>query len=371
MDKQFSNIDFQKIISGFKISGANADAQPTGDGHINDTFLVKTDRDDLPDYILQRINHDIFKDVPKMMENILRVSSHLKQKIEAGDDYPGTEKVLELILTNDLKPFLLDKEGNYWRCFKFCEGSCTQIGDYSQKQAKEGGKALARFQHHLLDLPGGPLHDTIPKFHDLSGRMVMFEEAIKIDALGRLSNSKSEVVKMLDRKQEMLAFNTMARDGSIPWRITHNDTKFNNVLFNKNEEALCLIDLDTVMNGTVLYDFGDVLRTLGNTAEEDEADLSKVGFNMKLFASFARGYLAEADKFLSKIELEYLAFSARFLTYIIGLRFLTDYLKGDVYFKTAYPEHNLVRTRNQIKLLESMEENFEEMERIVSGITGN
>ena len=366
MEDKTINIDLNKIAAGFCIAGTVIETKPTGDGHINDTFLVKTAEDDLPDYILQRVNHFVFKDVPKLMDNMQRVILHLKQKINSSGSKHNSNEALVLILTKDGKPYLLDKQGNYWRCFEFCKNACELSSDISTKQAYEGGKALGKFQSLLTDLPGGPLHDTIPNFHNLASRFTDFEEAIKKDQFGRLSAAKSEVDKLLARKNEMLDFDLLARNGYIPWRITHNDTKFNNILFDENEEAICLIDLDTVMNGTVLYDFGDALRTLGNTAEEDETDLSKVGFDMALFKSFAIGYLEGAGKFLNKIELKYLAFSAKFLTYIIAIRFLTDYFDGDAYYKTTHKQHNLERTRNQIRLLECMEEHFEEMETIIN-----
>lgn len=363
MNKRSINIDFNQIISHFSIAGTVVETVPTGDGHINDTFLIKTREADQPDYILQRINHSIFKDVPRLMENMQRVILHLKQK--ANPDGDSGNKAVVLILTKDDKPYHFDSLGNYWRCFEFCENDGSAANEISIKQAFEGGKILGSFQAQLLDLPGGELHNTIPDFHNLANRMATFEDAIEKDDAGRLLDAKTEVDKMLARKDEMLEFDRLARNGSIPWRITHNDTKFNNILFDENEEALCIIDLDTVMNGTVLYDFGDALRTLGNTAEEDETDLTKVSFNMELYEAFSKGYLAEAGVFLTDIELKYLAFSAKFMTYIIGLRFLTDYLAGDVYFKTTHPEHNLERAKNQIKLIESIEENFVGMESIV------
>jgi hypothetical protein len=363
MKDKTRNIDLNKIVDGFYIAGTVIETRPTGDGHINDTFLAKTAEDDLPDYILQRINHFVFNDVPKLMDNMQRVILHLKQKSELAG--PDMKNALVLVMTKADKPYLSDSQGNFWRCFEFCKNACELSSEISAKQAYEGGKALGKFQSLLIDLPGGPLHDTIPNFHNLASRFVEFEEAIKKDQFNRLFAAQGEVDKLLARKNEMLDFDNMARNGTVPWRITHNDTKFNNILFDKNENALCLIDLDTVMNGTVLYDFGDALRTLGNTAEEDETDISKVGFNMDLFKAFTKGYLNEAGVFLTDLELGYLAFSTRFLTFIIAVRFLTDYLAGDVYFKTTHTEHNLERTINQIRLLECMEGDFEEMKAII------
>jgi Ser/Thr protein kinase RdoA (MazF antagonist) len=362
---RFPNIDFDPIISGFNISGNVVNVQPTGDGHINDTFLVKTEEDECPDFILQRINHSVFKDVPKLMDNMQRVILHLKQKSKQAGRVGQEKETLVLVLAKDGRPYVFDSRGDYWRCFEYCQNSCAPSGSISLKLAYEGGKALGKFQAQLTDLPGGPLHDTIPDFHNLTSRMAAFEGVVEKDEFSRLKTAQPDVDKFLARKDEMLEFDRLARNGSIPWRITHNDTKFNNILFDKNQEAICLIDLDTVMNGTVLYDFGDALRTLGNTAEEDETDLSKVGFNMELFGPFAKGYISEANVFLTEVELKYLAFSAKFLTYIIAIRFLTDWLSGDVYYKTTHPEHNLERARNQMRLLECMEEDFEEMEAVI------
>jgi Ser/Thr protein kinase RdoA (MazF antagonist) len=235
----------------------------------------------------------------------------------------------------------------------------------SPDKAYEGGKAIGRFQAMLSDMPGGPLFETIPRFHDIENRLEIFKLKIKEDPKGRVSSVGKEIEQFLQRAEEMKIILKLGREGKIPLRITHNDTKFNNILLDENDKALCVIDLDTVMPGYVHYDFGDAIRTVTNTSTEDEKDLTKVSMDINLFKAYADGYLSETGKTLNDVEKEYLAFAPRLITYTIAIRFLTDYIDGDNYFKIHHEFHNLQRVRAQIKLVMSMEEQYTDMQRII------
>jgi len=366
-----SNPNHKAIFENFAVEGTFASCAPIGEGHINDTFLVKTVETGCPDFVIQRINHSIFKNVDGLMENIQRVTSHLHKKLSENPIIAGKTVAMRLYETKNRKMYFKDLQGNYWRCFEFVKNHTNNDASLSPHRAFEGGKALGKFQLLLSALPGEPLFDILPDFHNLKKRLENFELALSQNPVGRKELVKTEIEKMQSRADEMLLVYRLGEAGKLPVRITHNDTKFNNILFDDNENAICIIDLDTVMNGFVLYDFGDAIRTLANTATEDETDLSKVHFDLPLFKYFARGYLAEASKFLTPTEKEHLSFSAKLLTYIMGLRFLTDYIAGDVYYKISKPDHNIIRARNQLCLLESMEENFAEMQKVITEIQGD
>lgn len=352
----------ESIFEQFDVNGTFISCQPTGKGHINDTLYVTTDDPASPGYILQRINHQIFTNVPRLMENISRVTTHLKSKILVNNIENSGGKVLEVIKTKKGATFTQDKTGNYWRCYAYCPHAPQKEGDVLPEQAFEGGKALGRFQTLLSDLPGDPLFDIIPNFHNLAWRLDNLHKAEKADAVGRLKEVWHLVEKLHDRENEMLKVHRLGLEGKIPVRITHNDTKFNNILFDKDGKAICIIDLDTVMSGYVLNDFGDAVRTLSNTTSEDEQDVSLLKFNMELYKKFASGYFSEARHFLTETETSLLAFSCKLLTYIMAVRFMTDYLAGDVYYKISHPLQNLHRAKNQIRLIECMEEQFVTME---------
>lgn len=362
-----ANYDIGSIIGQFEIEGQFFAAEAIGIGHINDTILIKIRSEGDPDYVLQRINHEIFRDVEKLMENIQRVTSHFQNSI-AENNGSQTMSSLELVITKDQKYFYRDETGNYWRCYKYCINVFSATDHVTPALAFEGGRALGNFQAQLSNLPGGPLHDTIPDFHNLEKRLDLFWEAVKLDPVQRVQTAQPEIKAIRDREQEMLAVYQLGPTGKIPLRITHNDTKFNNILFDENAKAICLVDLDTVMNGYVLYDFGDAMRTLTNTAKEDETNIDLVNLNLELFEHFTKGYIRETRNMLNATEIKHLAWSAKMMTYIIGLRFLTDFILGDVYFKIGYASHNLDRARNQFALLKKMEEKFSVMEEIVSNI---
>lgn len=337
-----------------------------GHGHINDTYLIKTPGT-IPDFILQRKNHLIFKDIAGMMNNIVLVTNHIRKKLMAAGETDTDRKVMNYIPTVDNRYFVKDEDGNYWTLFLFVRESHGIEEVTYPEQAFSAGKAFGHFQKQLSDLPGHLLTDTIPGFHNGKGRLAQFQAAIAENKAGRVEAMKPVIDALLSRAGEMVQLQEWLDSGVLPLRVTHNDTKINNVLYDDQNQILCIIDLDTVMPGTALFDFGDAIRTLGNTASEDEADLTKIGFNRDYFRSFTEGYLSESREFLSEMEIQNLAFSCRYLVWEQSIRFLADYLNGDTYYKIAYPEHNKVRTLAQLRYLEVLEENLDFMQSVVTG----
>jgi len=358
--------DLKEIFGYFTHEGTYLTGEPYGSGHIHDTFLVITIENDKDDYILQRLNDKIFKDIPQLQNNIERVTVHLNKKLQAIPGSYAKRECLTLIHAKDGRSWIIDKFGSYWRMYIFISNHRSYNIVDNPDKAFEGGKAIGRFQAMLADMPGGPLMETIPKFHDIENRLEMLNQKIKEDPAGRVASLTEEIKEYLSRSEEMKTILKLGRAGKIPLRITHNDTKFNNILLDENDRALCVIDLDTVMPGYVHYDFGDAIRTVTNTAVEDEKDLTKVEMNITLFEAYARGYLSEAGKTLNEVEKEYLAFAPKLITYTIGARFLTDYIDGDNYFKIHYPLQNLQRTRAQLKLVMSMERQYDDMKKIIA-----
>jgi hypothetical protein len=357
--------DLKEIFGLFTPEGTFLTGEPYGSGHIHDTFCVQTIESDKDDYILQRLNNKIFKNIPQLQNNIERVTVHLNKKLQKIPGSNTKRECLTLISAKDGKSWIVDKEGNYWRMYIFISNHRSYNIVDNPDKAFEGGKAIGRFQAMLADMPGEPLAETIPKFHNIENRLDILNQKIKEDPAGRVGSLTEEIKEYLSRSEEMKTILKLGREGKIPLRITHNDTKFNNILLDENDKALCVIDLDTVMPGYVHYDFGDAIRTVTNTAAEDEKDLSKVEMNISLFEAYARGYLSEAGKTLNNVEKEYLAFAPKLITYTIGVRFLTDYIDGDNYFKIHHPLHNLQRTRAQLKLVMSMEKQYVEMQKII------
>jgi Phosphotransferase enzyme family len=352
------------VTRRFRIYGDFLSAEPYGSGHINDTYFVTFDQAGTRvHYILQRINHDIFKDPPALMENIQRVTAHLAKKA-VGE--PGTSRrVLALIPTLEDQPYCLDEQGNYWRAYLFIEKAQTYDAVVSPRQAFEAAKAFGRFQGLLADLPAPRLHDTIRDFHHTPKRFAALEKAIAADAANRAKLAKQEI-EFAIRRQAMTG---VLLEANLPERVTHNDTKFNNVMLDDATcEGVCVIDLDTVMPGLALYDFGDMVRTTTSPATEDERDLSKVTMLFPLFEALTRGYLESASGFLTPSERRCLAFSGKLITYEMGLRFLTDFLAGDKYFKVHREKHNLDRCRTQFKLVESIEQQEDQMNHLVETI---
>lgn len=353
------------LISEFKIDDDILSVLPFGSGHINDTYRV-INRDPAGiDYLLQRINHHVFNDVPALMQNLLYVTKHLMQKLSEINGSDLEKEVITIVETRGGQPYFKDDEGNYWRVFRFLKNTRSYDQVTTEIQAYEGGKAFGRFQALLADLDIGLIKDTIPDFHNIEWRLSKLEKAVAIDKVGRLAGVSHEIDFLKNRKDEMSQILRLGRAGILAQRIVHNDTKFNNVLLDSNDKAQCVIDLDTVMPGYVAYDFGDSIRTIVNTAKEDEVNIELIDINISLFESYTNGYLKEAASFLTRAEVDSLLKGALLLPYIQAVRFLTDYLEGDHYFKIQSPDHNLQRTRAQLALVIKLEKNRRALGRII------
>lgn len=349
------------VASEFQVSGEFIFAVPCSSGHINDTWCATFMQVGQPvRFILQRINHKIFKNPVALMENIERVTTYLSERESGNPD--RDRRVLQLIPARDGRAWSIDADGYYWRAYRFIEGARTYDVVESPEQAYQAAKAFGRFQQLLADLPAPRLHDTIPDFHHIPKRFAALEQAIAADAAGRGILAQPEIAFALERK----SITSILLDANLPERVTHNDTKFNNVMLDDaTGEGICVIDLDTVMPGLALYDFGDMVRTTTSPASEDERDLSRVTMQFPMFEALLRGYLASAGAFLTKDEISYLAFSGKLITFEMGIRFLADYLAGDIYYKVHRDGHNLDRCRTQFKLVESIEQQEAEMNRLV------
>ena len=348
------------IVSKFAIEGTPAEIKPLGNGLINDTYIVRTQETEAPDYVLQHINHHIFTDVEGLQRNITAVTRHIRRKLEASGADDINRRVLTFIpLCDDAdKTYYFDGE-NYWRIMVFIPEADT-FNAVTPEYSRFAGEAFGDFQSMLVDIPE-ELTETIPNFHNMEFRLQQLRDAIEADAAGRLESVKDITDNLLRRADDMCRAEQLHRQGLLPKRICHCDTKVNNMMFDRQGRVLCVIDLDTVMPSYIFSDYGDFLRTGANTAAEDEPNLSLVSFNMDIFRAFTEGYLSTAGKFLTDIEIENLPYAAMLFPYMQAVRFFADYLNGDTYYKIAYPEHNLVRTRNQIHLLESVESHLPEM----------
>lgn len=348
--------------SSFDIEGNIVAVERFGSGHINDTYRVKTDG---KSYLLQRINNQIFTDVIGLMENTKVVLGHLKRKLA----HLGQEKVekstLTLIPTRKGKLYYNDKENSFWRMFILLEGTKSYDIVETEGQAYSGGKAFGDFQKQLSDLDPNKLIEILPNFHNIDFRMRNLRAAMEENAVGRLDKVQDILDYILEREERMRTILLMGNSGDLPLRITHNDTKFNNVLLDENDRVQCVIDLDTVMPGYVAYDFGDAIRTIINSAAEDEADTDKITLKIPLFKAYAQGYMSEASDFLTEKEVESLLHGVFLLPFMQAVRFLTDYLNGDTYYKIHYPTHNLVRTKAQLKLVQEMELHEKELAAIL------
>jgi len=361
--------DIREIFGHFFAEGTFNNAALSGSGHIHDTYLVSTSEKDTDNYILQRLNNKVFRNIPSLQENIDRVTRHIRSKLSAIPASDPKRECLTLIPAVDGKSWLEYSDGSYWRMFVYIKDHRSYDVVDTPVKAFEGGRAIGRFQAMLADLPGKPLNETIPDFHNIEKRLVKFIANVKADSVGRVSGVSADIDSIMKRADSMKTILHLGEQGKIPLRITHNDTKFNNILFDLNDKALCVIDLDTVMPGYVHYDFGDAIRTAANTAAEDETELSRISMDIKLFEAYARGYISETRDTLNATEEEFLAFAPGLITYTMAVRFLTDYLEGDVYYKIHNPDHNLQRARAQIRLVESMEEQYMDMQRIIEKLT--
>ncbi len=354
-----------RIAQRFRIEGVIKNICPLGAGLINDTYFVET-QGAASNYILQRKNSTIFKDIPSMMDNISKVTSHLKKKIEAQGGNPLRE-AMTLTPTKDGALFDKDEDEEYWAMCLFIEDTITHQYASSLALAYQGGKGIGQFQSMLADMQE-TLTDILPGFHNIRFRFEQWDEAIKVDRAGKVKDLITEIGWINEYRDEMLAFWEKVETGIIPTRVTHNDTKISNILFDQLGEVLCVIDLDTVLNSTCLNDYGDAVRSYTNAGLEDDKNLENVFVKMDVFESYTKGYLTEAKSFLTQEELDNLAFSAKYITYEQILRFLMDYINGDTYYRTNYDGHNLVRTHAQYKLLQSIEENFDEMKDLIKNL---
>lgn len=351
------------IIAQFAIPNEVETPQPLKIGFINDSYIVRAKHAGETSYFLQHINHHIFENVEGLQQNIQRVTDHIRTKLIAAGESDIDRKVLRLIPTREGKLYYRTPEGEYWRVYVLIENASSQER-VTPRSAELAGEAFGRFQNQLSDLPFSQLCESIPNFHNMEFRLQQLEEAVENDAAHRLHDTLDIRRALMARQEEMCQAERLFREGKLPKHINHCDTKVNNMLFDQQGKPLCIVDLDTVMPGYVLSDFGDFMRTAANTGAEDDVCLDNIGVDMAIFEAYTRGYLREA-KFLTDIEKRLLPFGCRLLSYMQTVRFYTDYLNGDTYYKIQYPEHNLVRTRAQLRLLEEQEKVQNEMERII------
>ncbi|MDR2377081.1 MAG: aminoglycoside phosphotransferase family protein [Treponema sp.] len=357
------------ILDRFFIYGDLETLIPFGNGHINDTFVSTWNQGgNRLHYTHQRINERVFTRPDEVMENILRVTRHIREKLEGAGD--RSRRVLTVIPARDGKPFVRDPEGGWWRSYCFIENARGGDLASSPEEAALLGKSVGRFQNQLADIGGERLIETIPGFHNMETRYTRFHQALQRDEFGRAGGCRGEIEFLLENEKRGSLLIRSLWEGTIPERICHNDTKMNNILLDENTgEALCIIDLDTVMPGTSLFDLGDLIRSVATRVREDAQDLSGAGFDMALFRALVGGYLSEARFFLVPAEYTLICESGRNMTQIMALRFLTDYLEGDHYYHTERPLHNLDRCRSQIALIRSMDNQWEEAEKTVKELS--
>lgn len=360
--------DLPQISRLFQMRADFVEAHPFGSGHINDTYCASYDQAGRQiRYIHQRINHHVFKDPIQVMENVARVTNHALATLVAEGNPEAHRRTLTCIPALDGKPYGIDADGNVWRTYPFIEGAKGYDQLESNEQAYQAARAFGAFQNLTANL-SGRLHETIPNFHHTPKRLEALEAAISRDTAGRAALVSDEIKFARARAADCARITDLVASGEIPERVTHNDTKLNNVLLDETTaEGICVIDLDTTMPGSALYDFGDMVRAAAPTTREDDPDARNIGIRLDRFEALARGYLSTA-RFLNEAELANLAFSGKLLTLECGIRFLTDYLDGDTYFKIKRPRHNLDRCRNQFAFVEALEQNMDAMESIIDGL---
>lgn len=351
------------VANLFDIAGKAVKVAPCGNGLINDTFVITTGSGDM--YVLQRINTAVFKNPAALQRNLKSITAHIRRKLDAAGVKDPERRTLTPVMTAGGQDYL-SKDGSVWRMTEYIAGSRT-LDKVNPQTAMMTGKAFARFHAYFAGPDAPELEETIPDFHNIAFRIRRLKEAVDENRAGRLDSAGDLAGYLLGREEEMLMANRMHDEGRLPKRIAHCDTKVNNILFDDKGDILCVIDLDTTMPGFVLSDFGDFIRTAANTGEEDDKDLDRIGVDMEIFRNFAEGYVGEAY-FLTPAERETLPFGAKMLTYMQAVRFLTDYIEGDCYYKTEYAEHNLVRTRAQVRLLRDIDRRLPEMEDFVRNI---
>lgn len=353
-----------QLVSHFDVQGTVKSVKPLGNGLINDTYKVAMNEEDAPAYVLQRINNAIFKDVELLQSNIEAVTAHLRKKLEEKQVADIDRRVLHFIKSETGKTYWREADDTYWRMMRFIPNAFT-YETVNEKYSHAAGLAFGEFEAALVDLPQ-QLGETIPDFHNMELRARQLKEAVQNNPVKRLSVVESMVEELNRNMEEMCKAEQLHRDGKLPKRICHCDTKVNNMMFDADGNILCVIDLDTVMPSYVFSDYGDFLRTGANFTAEDDPNLANVGFNMDIFKAFTKGYLTSAGAFLTPIEREHLPFAAKLFPFMQCVRFLTDYINGDVYYKIKYPEHNLDRAKNQLALFNSVCLHEEEMKNFIA-----
>ena len=362
-----NKINVEELLGAFSFDGELENITQLHDGNINNTyrFDFREENGELNRYLVQELNTYVFKDHEGLMNNVLGVTSHMQKKIlENGGDIK--RECLCVYPAKDGKPFYMDGGNRCWRCYNFIYDAHSYQSVENEEVFFNAAESFGRFQQMLADYPIDSLVETIPNFHNTVSRFADFKKAVADNLSGRAEQVREEIDFVLDREEDCGILLKLLDDGKLPLRVTHNDTKLNNVMFdNETDKGICVVDLDTVMPGLSLYDFGDSIRFGANTAAEDEKDVSKVSLSLDYFRAYTKGYLSSAGNSLTKEEINQLAFSSKLMTLECGMRFLGDFINGDVYFKTAYPEHNLVRCRTQFALVADMEKKMDDMKNIV------
>lgn len=351
----------KEIFNRFNHEGVFQKAKAIDSGHINSTYLVQTRSSEDPDYILQKINSKVFKNIPDLIQNKILVTNFLRSKVSDQEK----RNIIRLMPTKSDTYSFIDNNNDYWNLMVFIPDSQVYLKATNSRIAKEAGRLFGQFFYLLNDFEVEKLAETIPRFHDLDHRLKQLEVAIKNANDERLKLAGNSIAIVNQNKVEIRILQELKNKGKLPLRATHNDTKLSNALFDKKGNGLAVIDLDTLMPGLVHYDFGDSVRTICSSTEEDERDISKVHFLPENFKAFTDGFLQACKSILTKEEIALLTLAAKYMVFIMGLRFLTDYLNNDIYFKTAYPAHNLVRAKNQFALLKSMVLHESEMQKII------
>jgi hypothetical protein len=365
-----NGFNLEKLVSRFQIVAEFEEGYTWTKGHINDTYIVNCRQGGTPiRYILQRINHHVFPYPELVMQNVRQTTEHLRKKISAEASRDLTRRTMTLVPARGGAPYYRDGDGNYWRTYVFIERVTSVHVAGEPSQAGQVGRAFGLFQKRLADLPPEKVQETIPDFHNGRLRFDALEKAIAEDCAGRVAGAQAEIDFCRQHRDIVSLLLDAQVRGELPLRITHNDTKIDNVLLDRDSgEVVCIVDLDTVMPGLVHYDFGDMMRTLTSPADEDERDLTKVTMRMEYFEALANGYLAEAGEFLTQAERDHLAISGKVITLILGIRFLTDHLNGDIYFRVHRVGQNLDRARVQFRLVESMLEQEEAMKLVIAAV---
>jgi len=359
----------EEIAAQFATDGKIGKLNIHEGGHINDSYRLTNTMDDQPDYLLQRVNHNVFKDVPLLMNNMVLVTDHVAAKVR--NDYPDEveRRSLTIVPTIDGLTYFKDPEGNFWRVILFIKDHLVFDSTTDPGIAYEGAKTFGAFSAMLNDLPAEKLGTVIPDFHNMNWRLTQLKESIRKDAAGRLKVVKEEIEYVESRAEMMLTIHKLGENGAIPLRVTHNDTKISNVLFDLDKKGLCVIDLDTIQPGYVTSDFGDGIRTLTNTGEEDDENLDRVTMDLDLYEAFASGFLDSTREILLDAEKDALLYAGLLFPYMQAVRFLIDYLDGDTYYKVKHPEHNLVRTRAQLKLTMDGEDKMDKLKAIIKKLS--